>query len=173
MPKRSEERDGKRPFAVNTVLASACAMAALWILLVGSDHRDEMIVGAAGVAFSTFLLGLIASVQRRQERYMLTDLLQIRHVPLEIVRDIGVLLRILWKDLLLGAAPAPVFRFCGFQTSKTAPEDVARRVLVTAYSSAAPNTIVLGIDYNQSRMLFHQLERSAVSKTMRSLGARG
>jgi hypothetical protein len=35
----------------------------------------------------------------------------------------------------------------------------------------APNFIVIGIDFHQSRMLFHQLRRSSVPKMTKSLGA--
>jgi hypothetical protein len=39
------------------------------------------------------------------------------------------------------------------------------------YTTTAPNFIVIGIDPDLSRMLFHQIERSSVPKMTRELGA--
>jgi hypothetical protein len=43
--------------------------------------------------------------------------------------------------------------------------------LATIYTTVAPNFIVIGIDPELSRMLFHQLERSSVPKMTGALGA--
>ena len=78
---------------------------------------------------------------------------------------------ILSKDLCGVKAAESFYRVSGFKTSKSDPQLIARRVLATAYTTTAPNFIVIGIDYNQSRMLFHQLERSIVPKMTKELGA--
>jgi hypothetical protein len=59
----------------------------------------------------------------------------------------------------------------GFKTSKSDRRLIARRVFATFYTTMAPNFIVIGIDYRQSRMLFHQLERTSVSMMTKDLGA--
>jgi hypothetical protein len=43
--------------------------------------------------------------------------------------------------------------------------------LATLYTTTSPNSIVIGIDFNQNRMLFHQLQRSTFPKAAKSLGA--
>ncbi len=64
------------------------------------------------------------------------------------------------------------YRVCGFATSKEDPRLIGRRVLATAYTSASPNSIVIGIDFTQSRMLVHQVERREISALAQELGAR-
>ena len=45
-----------------------------------------------------------------------------------------------------------------------------RRVLATAYTTVSPNSIVIGIDYEQSRLLLHQVKRDEVSTMTKRLG---
>jgi len=51
------------------------------------------------------------------------------------------------------------------------PHDAARRALAIAYSTMTPATVVLGIDQQTGRMLYHQLERSELPRMTRNLGA--
>jgi hypothetical protein len=60
----------------------------------------------------------------------------------------------------------------GFKTTKEGPVQAARRVLATAYTSATPNSIVVGIDYDQQRILIHQMQRSGLTAMQRALGAK-
>jgi hypothetical protein len=78
---------------------------------------------------------------------------------------------ILVKDLLGVKRAESFYRVSGFKTSKSNPLLVARRVLATFYTTMAPNFIVIGIDFRQSRMLFHQLQRSSVPQMTKALGA--
>jgi hypothetical protein len=78
---------------------------------------------------------------------------------------------ILAKDLLGIKRAASLYRVTGFQASDSDPRRVAKGVLATAYTTVAPNFIVIGIDAARKRMLFHQLERSGVSKMTKALGA--
>jgi hypothetical protein len=81
------------------------------------------------------------------------------------------IIAILLKDLLGVKKADSFYRVSGFKTSKSNPSLVARRILATFYTTMAPNFIVIGIDFHQSRMLFHQLRRSSVPKMTKSLGA--
>jgi len=99
------------------------------------------------------------------------DLLAGWRVPWYIVSGVYEVAIILSKDLCGVKAAESFYRVSGFKTSKSDPQLIARRVLATAYTTTAPNFIVIGIDYNQSRMLFHQLERSIVPKMTKELGA--
>jgi hypothetical protein len=78
---------------------------------------------------------------------------------------------VLLRDLFTSHRADSLYRVSGFSTSKDDPRLVSRRVLATIYTTASPNSIVIGIDYKQSRLLFHQVERSAVSEMTRRLGA--
>lgn len=79
---------------------------------------------------------------------------------------------VLAKDLL-GIAPAKsLFRVSPFAPVNEDPTHLGRRVLATAYTSATPSIIVIGIDVEQHRMLFHQIERSDLPLMTKALGAR-
>ena len=147
-------------------------MAALWLLLIGSAPRDEVIVGIAAVTAAMAMLWLVSTAHPQAQRFTLQDLATGWRLPSYVVQDLGIVLRVLARDLVLGRRPVSAFRVCGVQTSKRDPQDVARRVLLTAYTSATPNVIVIGVDYAQSRLLLHQLEPAPASETMRQLGAR-
>ncbi len=86
------------------------------------------------------------------------------------VRHLGGYTRFL-SDLLHLRPAGSYYRVCGFKCSKRDPAILGRGVLAMIYMTATPNSIVLGIDPQSSRMLFHQLERASVPKMARALGA--
>lgn len=172
MNKRGHEEAGSQDVSVLFMLWAAALMGVVWIVLVGGFHRDEMIAGALCVLAASMILRLIAGVRRQKLRITLGDLGSGWRVPWYAVQDIFLVSLALLRCLLSGMQPPSAYRVCGFKTSKSEPQDVARRVLVTAFSSATPNVIVIGVDYAQSRILFHQLQPSEVNETMRDLGTR-
>lgn len=99
-----------------------------------------------------------------------SDALALWRVPWYLISGIGEITVALMKDLA-GQQAESIFRVCGFKTAKANPRMVTLRALATAYTSIAPNFIVVGIDYRQSRMLFHQIRRSAVPRMTKELGA--
>ncbi len=173
MASMRQGKAGSHNVSVLSILWAAALMAAIWILLVGGTHRDEMIVGAFGVLIAVLILRLIHGVRERELQITLRDLLSGWRVPGYAVQDVFVVSRALLRCLFSGVQPPSAYWVCGFKTSKSDPQDVARRVLVTGYTSATPNVIVIGVDYAQSRLLFRQLKPAGVNETMRELGAQG
>jgi hypothetical protein len=98
------------------------------------------------------------------------DVVQYWRIPWYILSGIAEISWILLKDLS-GKRAGSYYRFCGFRTSKRDPIRIAQSFLATAYTTTAPNFIVIGIDPEQNHMIFHQLERSTVAKMTKSLGA--
>ena len=88
-----------------------------------------------------------------------------------MVCDTWVVIRVFLSELLHLRPAGSYYRVCGFKCSKRDPAILGRGVLATIYMTATPNSIVLGIDPQSSRMLFHQLERASVPKMARALGA--
>jgi hypothetical protein len=155
---------------LNAGLAFA-TLAGLWIMLVAGVKLHEMIVGVACIGLTCVFLFAVHQTNPLKLRFRLSDLATGWTIPIQLLLRNWQITVILFKDLF-GIQPAQsLFRVVGFKTSKDAPVLVARRVLATLYSTAAPNFIVIGIDYTQSRMLFHQIERSEVSAMTRNLGA--
>jgi hypothetical protein len=159
-----------RPASLFCALAAAL-MAVLWILFVGGTRRNEMIVGAGALVLSGAFLFLVARKESLNLELHWTDLATCWRIPWYIVSGVYEIVIILLKDLFGVRRADSFYRVSGFRTSKSDPRLIARRVLATAYTTTAPNFIVIGIDYAQSRMLFHQLERSDVPKMTKELGA--
>ncbi len=169
--KSGRDKKERRPLPVALGTLVVVTMVAEWILLVAGTRRDEMIVGA----LSLFACGAFLLVCHRSSgldlKPSLADLAQGWRLPWYMLADVWIITVALVKDLL-GLAPAgSFFRVSGFKTSKRDPHLEGRGVLATLYTTVTPNSIVLGIDPDQSRMLFHQLVRTPNSDMTRSLGA--
>ena len=143
----------------------------LWILFVGGMRRDESIVGAGVLLLSGAFLYLTGNKEHWTLELRWIDLAAGWRIPWYIISGIYEIIVVLAKDISRVKPAGSFYRFSGFKTSESDPRLVARRVLATAYTTTAPNFIVIGIDYRQSRMLFHQLERSSVPKMTKELGA--
>jgi hypothetical protein len=154
-------------------LSALCLLliVALWIVFVGGTRRNEMIVGA-GVFFlsATFLFQIWRTETLRLE-VRWEDFVQGWRLPWYVVSKVYQIIVILVKDLFGVKRAGSFYRVSGFKTSKSDRRLIARRVFATFYTTMAPNFIVIGIDYRQSRMLFHQLERTSVSMMTKDLGA--
>ncbi len=164
--------EGKlRKISAGALTLSAIVMAAEWILLVAGLKRDEMIVGGLSVLASVLFLQLVYRAEDQRLDIRLNDLIQAWRIPWYILTGSWEITLILLKDLTGIKRASSFYRVSGFKTGKYGPLLVARRVLAIAFTTTAPNFIIIGIDYEQSRMLFHQLERSSVPKMTQALGA--
>ena len=143
---------------------------ALWVLFVAGVHIDEMIVGVFATLATVIFCMFLWSSRQRHLNLRARDLAECWRIPWYLVCDAGVIVWVLFKDVLHIAEAKSLYRVCGFESSN-GPVGMCRRVLAVAYTSVSPNSIVLGIDEHTSRMLFHQLERSEVPEMTRNLGA--
>jgi hypothetical protein len=156
------------------LLAVAVVLApALWASLVWTSNPHEHIAGLLCEAVTLlFLLGLCHSTATNLT-IRIRDLAQCWRVPWYILSKDWEITVLLVKDVLhLGRAQS-LFRVCGFDSSTHDPVRVARTVMAVAFTTAAPNFIVIGIDPSQSRMLFHQIARGEVPEMTKALGAKG
>jgi hypothetical protein len=166
----SRKHKPTRRFAILTAL-SLLLMAALWIVFVGGTQKHEMDVGAGVLLLSAAFLYTIWQTETLKLDMRVRDLLQGWRIPWNILIRDCQMIAILAKDLA-GMKPAGSFyRVTGFRNPGSAPRFAGWRFLATAYTTTAPNFIVIGIYPQQKRMLFHQLERSTVPKMTQALGA--
>ncbi len=152
-----------------TVVVALC-LASGWILLVAGTRLHEMIVGAGAVVLATLYLRMVHESSHNSLRLRWKDLAQCWRIPWYMVCDTGVVTRVLIADLLQLRPAGSYYRVRGFASSKHDPATVGRGVLTVLYMTATPNSIVLGIEPQSGRMLFHQLERASVPKMAQSLG---
>jgi hypothetical protein len=155
------------PLAVLTIML----MAAEWILLVSGTRPHEMMVGGVSVLTSALFLAVVNQMSTLALDFRVSDVAQGWRIPWYVLSDCYTITAVLLRDLFTSRRADSLYRVTGFKTSKDDPRLVARRVLATIYTTTSPNSIIIGIDFNQSRMLFHQIERSGVSRMTKSLGA--
>jgi len=160
----------KQPIKPQSLLLIFGLMGGEWILLVTGVKRNEMIVGLASVLLaSTFLCAILRS-QSIELNFMMRDVCTVWRIPWYILTNTFTLCDVLLRDVFTSERAGSYYRVSGFKTSKTDPTLVARRVLATAYTTVSPNSIVIGIDYEQSRLLLHQVKRDKVSAMTKELG---
>lgn len=172
MPSARSRPARPRSLSVPAFALAVMLMAGEWILLVAGTHLQEMIVGAVSVAAAALFLYFVYVSQSLQMSFRAADILTCWRIPWYLASDAYQITIVLIKDLLSIKRAGSFYRVSGFETSKRDPLLIARRVLATLYTTVSPNSIVIGIDYEQSRMLFHQLERSSIPKMTQELGAK-
>ncbi len=153
-----------------TALVPFC-LASGWVWLVAGTHRHEMMVGAGVVVLATLFLLLVRRSQPNPIQLDWKDVAQGWRIPSYMVCDTWVVIRVLLREVLHLRPAGSHYRVCGFKCSKRDPAILGRGVLATIYMTATPNSIVIGIDPQSSKMLFHQLERASGPKMARALGA--
>ncbi len=161
-------RRGQRA-SVGLVVGVVALLAGEWILFTAGVNAHEMLVGGLAVVLSFVFLLVVYRSETQRVRVRLRDVLEAWRMPWYLLSDAWVITRVLVLDLL-GKRAGSFYRVSGFRTAREQPEMVGRRVLATVYTSMSPNSIILGIDWKQSRMLMHQVARSPVSKMTRRLG---
>ena len=168
---REDKKRRERMPSLGLSALSLLLIAALWILFVGGTRRDEMIAGAGVLFLSGAFLYLVWRTETLRLDVRWEDFVQGWRIPWYVVSGVYEIIAILATDLFGVKHADSFYRVSGFKTSKSDPRLIARRVFATFYTTMAPNFIVIGIDYHQSRMLFHQLERSSIPRMTKALGA--
>ena len=155
---------------VPLLCGTAAVMALGWIGFVGSVHLHEMIVGAVVVALSTAFFQLVYRSETLPLALRPRDLVQCWRIPWYVLSGSSEIVWLLMKDLS-GSPVDSLYRVCGFRTGMRDPVAVERSALAVAFTTTAPNFIVIGIDPHQNHMLFHQIQRSEIPKMTQALGA--
>ena len=140
------------------ILALALAIAGLYLLFAAQASTHELMLAAG---FSVIALGMSVLAWRQMK-------LCFYPTPKHLIacwRLIGYVISRCWEISIIllrdlaGKPAGSFFRFTQFRPNTTREGD-AQIILATAYTTAAPNFIVLGVDHD--RLFFHQIERSDV-----------
>ena len=149
------------------ISALALAIAGLYLLFAAQASPHELMLAAG---FSVIALGVTVLAWRQMKvRFYPTA----KHL-IACWRLIGYVISKCWQISIIilrdlaGKRAGSFFRFTQFQTDTTREGD-AQAILATAYTTAAPNFIVLGIDHD--RLFFHQIERTDVPRMIDDLEA--
>lgn len=147
-------------------------MAALWIVLVGGTRLDEMIVGFGVILLSSAFLYQVWRTETLKIRLAPQDIALGWSIPWQVFTDVCQIIAVLAANVFRHKRTGSFYRVVKFRTSQSDSRLIGRRVLATFYTTMAPNSIVIGIDPDQNRMLLHQLKRSGIPKMTQALGAR-
>jgi hypothetical protein len=146
-------------------------VALLWILFVGGVRRDEMIAGVGVLLLSGGFLYQVWRTETLNLNFDLKDVVRGWLIPWYLLTDSCVIIAVFAMDLIGIRRAGSFYRVSRLKTRESDPRLVARRVLATFYSTMAPNSIIIGVDPRQNRILFHQLKRSSISTMTQALGA--
>ena len=146
--------------------------AASWILFVGGIRRDEMLVGVGVVFLTAAFVYQVWRIETLHIAFRLRDVVQGWRVPGYVLRDTCVISSVLLRDLLGMALADSLYRVSELKRVKPKPRQAARQVLITLFTTMSPNSIVIGIDPNRDRILFHQLQRGSITKMDMALGVK-
>ena len=144
----------------------------LWAAFVATKQMHEVVVGAAVSVASVLFTVFVCRSSDTELTLRGRDLAQAWRIPWYIVSGVGDIVMVLCKDVLGIERAQNLYRVCGFDSSGHDPVRMARSILATAYTTTAPNFIVIGVDASQSRMLFHQISPSTVPIMTKALGAK-
>ncbi len=157
-----------RKVSLVAVAVVAALLAGEWILFTAGVKAQEMLVGAFAVVLSLVFLLVVWQHSTQRIQLSAADVLQVWRLPWYLLSDAWTVTRVLVLDLC-GKRAGSFYRVSGFRTSREQPDLVGKRVLATLYASMSPNSIILGVDWKQSRMLTHQIARSPVSRMTKNL----
>lgn len=144
----------------------------LWLFFTGTFSLHELEIGIIAALLASSGMAAVERCYSVPFSPTLKDLLTLWRLPWYVVSDLWVTLVVAAEDIAGKQCAESVFRVVPFRAgTMDDPRATARRVLAVLYSTVAPNSIVLGINVNDQRMLFHQIERSPVPEMTKQLGA--
>lgn len=152
------------------VLLQTLVLMVFWIASVASLKLHEILVGILATLLSTVLSTFILRTLAISFRPSLRDLVQVWRLAWYALSGTAEITLVLLRDLAGRRAPS-LFRSAPYFAVGSNGRDTARRVLAIAYTTVAPNFVVVGIDCSRRQLLFHQVEPSKVPRMTQKLGA--
>ncbi len=155
-------------------LVSSAVLFLLWALLTSGFKAQESLLGVFAAIFAALVYLLIRRKSGRIFDPSLRNVLEAWRLPWYLLSGSWEIVKLLVEDLLGIEKAGSFYRSVSFDVGDSEdPRDIARRALATAYTTVAPNFIVVGIDARRKQLLFHQLSKSSVPKMTKNLGAGG
>ena len=134
-----------------TWLAWALGLLVLWLLLVGTVARQEVLAGVAAAAIGATAQEVVRSLGLLRARLEWRWLRRIGRPLLRVVPEfLGLMVALLTRR-------AGTFRRLEFPTGGQRPADVGRRAFVTFAGSISPARLVVDADRDGGAVLVHEL----------------
>lgn len=132
-------------------------MMSFWVMLDDSINTDELLAGAGAAALAAFFAELVTYQAATRFRMRIEWLVPAFSLPGQVVGDLIIVYRALWRRLAHGEQPPSAFLELSARPGDGTPEGMTRRVLLIGGTSIAPNTFALGIDQERDVMVVHRL----------------
>jgi multisubunit Na+/H+ antiporter MnhE subunit len=142
----------------------------LWFLYTCSFNVSELLAGAGAAALAT--IGT-AVVQEQDFARFSPDLKWFRYflpLPWTVLKDTVLVFRATVKYGSSGKSDGYLIAV-DFNAGGEDPKSAARRAMATTLTNIAPNSIVVGIDRENNKVLLHLRWPADVPQVLRQLGA--
>jgi len=143
----------------------------LWFLYVGKLQPDEALFGVAGSALAAFASQIVFEKHIAPLRAQWRAVAQLWRLPKELVVGGWQIVAVLAEQVFSGRPAESLFFSVPFDAGGDDDESAFRRALAVAYTSATPNSVVIGIDRKRGLLIYHQLRKSRIAEMTRRLGA--
>jgi len=144
----------------------------LWHVFVGKLQLDEAAFGVVCAAVAAFAGQIVFEKHVAPLRAQWRNVGQIWRMPKYLVVGGWEIVCVLARQLVLGKPAESLFYSVPFDAGGEDEESAFRRALAVAYTTATPNFVVVGIDREGGRLIYHQIKASGVPEMTKRLGAR-
>jgi hypothetical protein len=138
-------------------LAWFAVLNVLWLVFISAWVPEEAILGLFAAAVAATAAEAVREQGLAGFRLRVRWLWRVRVLPWRAVRESGLVLRALLWHVSGRAAVRGRFRVVPVALPEDPHEQAAKRALMTAGESFAPNSYVLTIDNREGLMLTHEL----------------
>lgn len=154
---RRRDQEGPLSRRVASWLGWWVGLMSLWLLLVDSVAVPELLAGAAVAALAATLVELGEYQAHVRNSVRAEWIAAARRLPLEVLRDTWLVLRVGAGCLAGRRPPASALHVVPVDGGGDSPEDATRRALLVLGTSVSPNSVVLGVDAESGLMVLHRL----------------
>ena len=142
---------------VGAWLAWWVALMSFWIMLDDSLSADELLAGAGAAALAATFAELVSYQAATRFRMRFEWLAPALRLPGQVLSDMVIVYRALWRRLARGEQPDSAFTTEPVRFGDETAEGKTRRMLLVGARSLAPNAFALGIDPDTDTMTLHVL----------------
>ena len=143
----------------------------VWGIFVGKIAADEALFAAIGTTITLLATGVIVRQRLSPPRAEWRAVAQAWRLPKYIVVGTWEIVAVLAKQIFLRKPAESLFHSVPFDTGGDDDESSFRRALAIAYTTATPNFVVIGIDREHRRLVYHQIQLSKIPEMTKRLGA--
>jgi hypothetical protein len=146
-----------------------CVIAGSWLIFTGQVSKHELMLGAGCVVLSVCIDSMAWRGLRIHFFPNIGEMAVIWRLPWYVMSGIWEMFVILMNESM-GKRAGSFYRATPFHAAGGV-KGISQIILATAYTTVAPNFIVIGI--SDGKLLFHQLERSSVPRMITDLERQG